>query len=135
MPDDLGYNWGLKIGTTPFNMEFFKVTPHVEFRPGTERKRDACGGSVWTGPAKIVMTWPERELEGEQFYQLKNMVGDNPSVRVYFDMPTQTLDVTTYQPTVVAYTGILQWPDEGVMMSKYYRWTMPEVEITNITPF
>jgi len=134
MPDDLGYDWGLKIGTTKFNMLPFRVTPHVEFRPGTERKRDACGGSVWTGPAKCVLTWPEMELEGEQFYQLQSIVGNNPSARVYMDIPTQTLNTTTYQPIVSAYTGILQWPDEGVMMTHFYRWEMPEVEVTNLSP-
>ncbi|MBD3261306.1 MAG: hypothetical protein GF334_06410 [Candidatus Altiarchaeales archaeon] len=132
--DDLGYNHGIKIGTTKFNMEHFKVTPHIEFIEGTQRKKDACGGSRWTGPAKMRLTWPNRELEGEQFYQLKNIVGSNPSASVYIDVPTQILNTDTYQPITSAYYGILQWPDEGVRMTRYYRWTLPEVEITNLTP-
>lgn len=126
MATDLGFNTDIKIGLTYETMAEVKIEPIVEFIPGSEQERNPCGGDSYQTSPRCRWTYPDRELTGEQFYQLKSLVGNSPSANVYFTTPTQTINPATYQPIVVAYSGVLHWPDEGVMMGRYYRWVMPD---------
>lgn len=124
MTTDLGRPTSTKIGLTYNTMEDVKIEPFVEFMSGSNPERTVCGGSRWQGSPRCRWTYPGMELEGAQFYQLQNLVGDNPSVAVYITTSTQKLDTTTYQPNYTAYSAILHWPEEDVEMVSHYRWTL-----------
>lgn len=136
MADDLGRTVRVKIGTTVNTVEDVKIEPHVEFIAGREIRRSLSGQDRYIGGSRCRWTYPDRLLTGEQFWQLKNLVGDDPSVSVIVDLPTQTLDTTTYQPTVVAYSAIMHWPEEGIIQVNQNRWTIPDEGIlfTNLVP-
>ena len=126
MASGLADNTTIRIGlqgTTPAKV---LIEPHIEFLPGHNPERTLSGGSRWQGSPRCRWTYPDRLLTGEQFHQLQNLVGDNPTVAVVMDVPTQRMDPATYQPAVVTYNAIMHWPQEEVMMESAYRWRLPD---------
>jgi hypothetical protein len=136
MADDLGRTIHTRIGLTVATMEDTKVEPHVEFTPGATIERTTCNQSRWVGAPRCRWTYPDRLLEGEQFYQLKVLVGNEASADVFIDIPTQTMDMSTYQPLVTAYQAVMHWPAEGVTRVSHNRWQIPDdgIEFTELKP-
>lgn len=135
MPDDLGRPTAIRIGATSGTRADVKIVPHIEFLPG-QIDVTLCGAQRHVGFPRCRWTYPDRELTGEQFYQLKSLVGENASATVYIDVPTQTLDISTYTPVVASYEAIMNWPEEGVIQGLYERWLIPDdgIVFTNLRP-
>lgn len=126
MATDLGFATNIKIGASLATIEDVKIEPHVEFFRGEAKEKSVSSQDRNIGSPRCRWTYPDRELTGEQFYQLKNLVGQNASVTVYIDVRTQALDITTYQPIVASYQALMHWPEEGVTRIKYNRWQIPD---------
>ncbi len=126
MATDLGFTTDIKIGSSLDTVEDVKIKPHVEYIPGVDTQQSVDASDRYVGSPRCRWTYPDRELTGEQYYQLKNLVGQNASATVYIDIPTQTLDTTTYQPVITTYQAIMNWPEEGVTRIMYNRWQIPD---------
>lgn len=135
MPTSLGRSTNVKIGTTVNNVEDVLWEPHVEYMPGAKIEQNICGQDNYTGSARCRWTYPNHALTGEEFYQLQNIVGNNASASVIIDIPTQALDISTYQPLVATYQAIMHWPREGVRQTTHNRWTIEDgILFTELEP-
>ncbi len=138
MATDLGFATNVKIGANADSIEDVKIEPHVEYLPSSEvgKEKLGCGNSQWFGAPRCRWTYPDRLLTGEQFYQLKNLVGDAPSAPVVIDIPTQDLSITTYTPIITTYQATMHWPLEGVTIIHTNRWQIPDdgIMFTNLEP-
>lgn len=126
MPDSLGRKVVTRIGLTKETMTDTLMEPIVEFTPGADVERTVASTDRYVGSARCRWTFPDRLLKGEEFHQLKNLVKDDASVTVYIDIPTQTIDTSTYRPIVTAYQCVMHWPLEDVRMVSHYRWQFPD---------
>ncbi len=115
-----------KIGPSADAVIDAKADPHVEFMQSTGVERTVSGQDRYTGSLRCRWTYPNRLLTGEEFYQLKNLVGENASATVYMDIPTQTLNTTTYEPAIVTYKAVMHWPEEDVRIVRYNKWQIPD---------
>ncbi len=115
-----------KIGPSADAVVDALADPHVEFIPGPSPEQGGCGQDSYTGLPRCRWTYPNRLLTGEEFYQLKSLVGDNPSADVIIDIPTQTINLSTYTPVVSTYSAIMHWPEEDVRVVRYNKWEMPD---------
>jgi len=130
---DLGFEIGVRIGATQGGMETCKVEPNVEYQLGT--KEDVvCGESVPVGYPRVVWTYPGIELTSAQYYQLWNVTQGAASGTAYITVPTRTVELVagTYQPQYATYQAVMKWPEEGVLLGKYNRWLVSEIEFTNL---
>jgi hypothetical protein len=127
-PGQPGQPWpvSVRIGTTIANMEAVLIEPHVEFMPGTRTTRTLSKQDRWVGAPRCRWTYPDLQLEGEQYYQLKKQLSGGAAGTVYIDIPTQTLNTTTYRPIITAYKAIMHWPLEDVTREQHNRWTLPD---------
>jgi hypothetical protein len=127
-PETPGQPWpvSVRIGTTIANMEAVLIEPHVEFMPGTRTTRTLSKQDRWVGAPRCRWTYPDLQLEGEQYYQLKKQLSGGAAGTVYIDIPTQTLNTTTYRPIITAYKAIMHWPLEDVTREQHNRWTLPD---------
>lgn len=136
MATDLGIATVVKIGATVGSVEDVKIEPHVEFLPGIAQERTITRQDRYVGGQRCRWTYPDQLLSGEQFYQLKSLVGEDASATVYIDIPTQTINTTTYVPQVATYQAIMHWPEEDVFMVSDSRWQLPGdgILFTQLTP-
>lgn len=137
MATDLGFSTVVKIGATASTIEDVKVEPIVEYLPGSSRDKTVTGQEKWVGGLRCRWTYPDRLLSGEQFYQLKSLVGNSASASVVIDIPTQTINLTTYLPVVATYNAIMHWPEEGVTQISMNRWAISDdgilfTQLTNV---
>jgi len=137
MPDDLGYPTTSKIGATIGTVVDTKIEPHVEFIPGERVEKKGCTGGTYFGGPRCRWTYPDQLLNGEQFYQLQSLVGENASADVVIDTPTQTMNLATYNPQIITYSATMHWPAEDVIMVSDSRWTLPDdgILFTNLGAF
>jgi hypothetical protein len=132
MPTDNGWPTNIRIGASIATMADVKIEPHVEFIPAESIEEQMCGGDDWRGQPRCRWTYPDRLLTGEQFYQLKSLVGDNASASVYIDIPTWDVNPATYTPVVAAYSAVMHWPEEGVKIVRLNQWELPEIMFTGL---
>jgi hypothetical protein len=125
MPTQLGFATNVKIGANVNSVEDVKIEPHVEFLPGLV-ERGTCREDTLVSSARCRWTYPDRLLSGEQFYQLQSLVGEDASASVVIDIPTQTLDLSTYTPEITTYNAIMHWPAEGVTRVAFNLWQFPD---------
>lgn len=124
MTDDLGFPTRSKIGTTQFNMQDLKVEPVVTFMHNTER---TVGGGSKRTSLECLWEFPDRMLEGDQYYQLKNIMGDSASTPVIIDVVTDEVDAVNYEPIVATYQAIMHWPDpDTVNLVAKNRWEITD---------
>jgi len=130
---DLGFEVGIRIGTSEGTMETVKVEPHVDFRQGLTEDV-ICGEKKETGYPVCVWTYPGMELSAEQYYQLWKMTSGAASGNVYIRVPTRevALVATTYQVVYATYAAVMRWPEEGLTRGMYDRWVIPEIEFTQL---
>jgi len=137
MATDLGFATDIRIGSSVGSMEDVRIEPHVEFmQGGEETEKIVCGKVKSVGYPRCRWTYPNMRLTGEQFQQLHSLVGSEMSASVTLDIPVQTIDVTTYQPTIATYNAIMVWPKEGVTREMYNEWVLPDdgILFTNLEP-
>jgi hypothetical protein len=125
MPTDLGYTTDVKIGPDVNSVQDVKIEPHVEFLPGISRERTVTSQEKYVGGLRCRWTYPNRQLTGEQYYQLKSLVGEQMSGPVVIDIPTQTMNTATYTPVVATYNAIMHWPEKGVTRVSFNQWQFP----------
>lgn len=130
---DLGFQSGIRIGTTLGNMETVKVEPHIEYRPG-KTEDVVCGEKKETGYPVCIWTYPDMELSAEQYYQLWKQTNGALSGSVYIRIPTREVElvVSTYQVKYATYSAVMRWPDEGLVQGLYSRWVIPEIEFKTL---
>lgn len=124
-----------KIGKDINSVTDVLIEPHIEFFPGASVEENACNKTQYVGKPRCRWTYPDRLLEGEEFYQLKSLVGNEASANVVIDIPTQTLALESYEPLTASYNAVMHWPGEGVTMVSNHRWTIPDgILFTNLVP-
>lgn len=116
----------VKIGPDVNNVADVLIEPVIEFFEAAEVEENVCNKSQYTGSARCRWTYPDRLLEGEQFYQLKSLVGNEASANVVMDIPGQEVSIETYEPVISTYNAVMHWPEEGVVMVSNYRWKLPD---------
>ena len=136
MATDLGFTTDVRIGASIATMEDVKVEPHVEFLDaGGGVEKVVCGEVKAVGYPRCRWTYPDRRLTGEQYYQLRSLVENDMSADVYIDIPTNQINVLTYEPVVATYSGVLNWPEEGVRRTIYNQWEIEDgILFTNLVP-
>lgn len=136
MATDLGFETHVRIGSSVATMTDVKVEPHVEFMLSEEFDKVVCGKTKATGYPRCRWTYPTMLLDGEQYYQLQALVANEASATVYLDIPTNEIDVTTYEPVIGTYQAIMNWPPEGVHRVRYNQWEFPDdgILFTNLEP-
>lgn len=87
------------------------------------------------GALRCRLSWDKVELTGQEYYQLRQLVGRNPSAQVYIRLPLDVVDTTSYEPLWYTYQAQFHWPVEGVMQGNYNRWQMPDIELTNLVAY
>jgi hypothetical protein len=125
MGTDLGFTTSVKIGADVNSVQDVKIEPHVEFLPGLV-ERSTCREDTLVSSARCRWTYPDRLLTGEQFHQLQSLVGEDASTSVVMDIPTQTLDLSTYTPQITTYSAVMHWPEEGVTRIAFNQWQFPD---------
>lgn len=124
-----------KIGSNANNVTGVLIEPHVEFMVGAAMDRTVTSQDRFVGNPRCRWTYPDRLLSGEEFWQLKDLVGNEASANVVIDIPTQTINTTTYQPEIVTYNAIMHWPEENVRVVSHNRWQLPDgILFTNLEP-
>jgi hypothetical protein len=131
--DDLGFNTGVRIGTTVGNMETVKIQPHTDFNLGMTEDV-VCGEKKEVGYPTVVWTYPDMELDGAQYYQLYKQTAGAASGSVVIRIPTRevALSAGTYDPVYATYNAVMRWPDEGITRGRYDRWVVESIEFTNL---
>jgi predicted carbohydrate-binding protein with CBM5 and CBM33 domain len=126
MADDLGLPTVTQIGTTVGNLADTKVAPVANYLPATATRGTVCGAQVAADGPRIIWKYPDRKLTGEQYYQLKNLVGENLSADVVIKTPTQQVSTSTYEPVIATYNATMLWPAQGVDLVYKNMWTIPD---------
>ena len=124
-----------KIGPDKNSVTDVLIEPHVEFMQGATGDRTVTSQDRFVGSPRCRWTYPDRILEGEQFYQLKSLVGSGASASVVIDIPTQEINTTSYRPEIVTYNAIMHWPEREIRLDGNHRWQIPNgILFTNLTP-
>lgn len=124
--DDLRRQVRTKIGTSYDGMADTKIEPIVEWFDNEYVTRGGCGGDAGNGNPRCRWTYPNRRLTGEQYYQLRSIVGNALSATVFIQTPTMDVDTTAYLPLVATYEAIMRWPASGIRLSLYNEWEFPD---------
>lgn len=127
MSDDLRRSVRTAIGASYDGMADTKIEPIVEWFDYEAVVPGACGGDAGIGTARCRWTYPDRRLTGEQYYQLRSLVGgDKLSATVFIKTPTLDVSPVTYLPLVATYEAVMDWPQEGVKLGLYNEWIIPD---------
>lgn len=136
MADDLGFPTVTRIGLTVGGLADTKIAPVTAFLQASETRATVCGAQVAAAGPRAIWRYPDRKLTGQQYYQLKSLVGQNMSAEVVIVTPTQEVSTTTYEPVLATYNAVMNWPAEGVELEYKNMWTIPDdgIVFTQLTP-
>lgn len=123
------------LGSYDWNMAPLVPEPSVEVFYSGDPAMALDKSNRGLGSLRCRLSWNKIELTGEEYYQLRRLVGRNPSGAVFIRIPTDHVSPVDYQPVWYTYQAELHWPGEGVMQGLYNRWIMPDVELSHLRAY
>jgi len=108
MTTDLGFAARCQIGASQATLTDVKTEPWSSFENSRRRESGIAPSVKGLGHAFAVWDYSEIPLSHSQYYQLKNLIGDNSSVTVFIRTPTNTpTPGSTYAVTLATYEAVM----------------------------